>query len=264
MCIASVACGSPPTRLGATFSLEQSGALTGIDSLWHGGRFVIVVGPSGQMLRAAAAGDLDLVITHAPALEQRILIAPARATLVCPLFASRFGIVGPPGDPAGVRGLASGVAAMRRIGQTGAVFVSRADSSGTHQKERELWRLAGIDPDPELWLVESGASQAANLLQAAHWRGYTLTDLPTFTLLKANRGEALELELLVAPPGDTVLANPYTLYVTAPPERQAEAVVLADWLATVWRDRVLTMRLPGGEAAFLPQTGACGVLASGR
>jgi len=264
MCIASVACGSPPIRLGATFSLEQSGALTGIDSLWHGGRFVIVVGASGQMLRAAAGGDLDLVITHAPALEQQMLVTPARTTLVCPLFASRFAIVGPPADPARVRGLGSGVAAMRQIGRTGAVFVSRADSSGTHQKERELWRLAGIDPDPELWLVESGASQAANLLQAAHWRGYTLTDLPTFALLKANRGDGLDLELLVAPPTDTVLTNPYTLYVTAPPERRPEAVVLADWLATVWRDRVLTTLLPDGESAFLPRAGACGVLSTGR
>lgn len=257
MCIAAAACGSPPIRLGTTFTLEQSGALIGIDSIWHGKRFVIVVGPSGQILRAAAAGDLDVVITHAPALEQRLLGAPGHATLTCPLFTSRFAIVGPPDDPAGIRGLTAGVAAMRRIGETGAVFVSRADSSGTHEKERELWDLAGIDPDPELWLVESGASQAANLLQASHWRGYTLTDLPTFALLKANRGDGLELDLLVAPAGDTVLANPYTLSVTAPPERQADALVLADWLATIWRERVLALRLPDGTAGFVAREGQC-------
>jgi tungstate transport system substrate-binding protein len=258
MCFAAAACGSPAVHLGTTFSLEQSGALIGIDTAWTGNRVAIVVGPSGQILRSGAAGDVDVVITHAPALERRFLVEPGRATLACPLFASRFVIVGPPADPAGIRGLASGVAAMRRIADVGAVFVSRGDSSGTYEKERELWRLAGVDPDPELWLVESGASQAANLLQASNWRGYTLTDLPTFALLRANRGAALELELLVAPAADTVLTNPYTLYVTAVGERRAAALALAEWLATTWRDRVVAQRLADGDAAFVAREGACG------
>lgn len=258
LCLAALACGSPPIRLGATFSLEQSGALTGIDSLWHGERFVTVIGPSGQILRSAAAGDLDVVVTHAPALERRFLVEPRRATLRCPLFASRFALVGPPADPAGIRGLTSGVEAMRRIARVGAVFVSRADSSGTHEKERELWRLAGIETGPELWYVESGGSQAANLLQASHWRAYTLTDLPTFSLIKDRRGDALELEVLVAPSADTSLGNPYTLYLTAPPDRLDRARPLARWLATAWRERVLAMRLPDGTAGFAAREGGCG------
>jgi tungstate transport system substrate-binding protein len=257
MCVLGAACGSPPIRLGTTYTLEQSGALTGMDSLWRGERFVTVVGPSGQILRSAAAGDLDVIVTHAPALEQRLVAGPGHAALACPQFASRFGLVGPPADPAGIRGLESGLAAMRRIGQVGPVFVSRADSSGTHQKEIELWRLAGVDPGPTLWYVESGGSQAANLQQASNWRGYTLTDLPTFALMKDRRGDALDLELLVAPPADTLLTNPYTLYLTAPPERRARARPFADWLATAWRDRVLALRLPDGSAAFVARAGAC-------
>jgi tungstate transport system substrate-binding protein len=256
MCIAAAACGSPPIRLATTFSLEQSGALIGIDSAWRGERFVMIVGPSGQILRSAAAGDLDIVITHAPSLERRLVVAPGHATLVCPLFASRFGIVGPPADPAAIRGLTSAVEAARRIASVGAVFVSRADSSGTHEKELALWRLAGVDPLPELWYVESGASQAANLLQASNWRAYTISDLPTFALLKDRRGDALDLELLVAPPADTALTNPYTLHLTAPPERRARARPLAEWLASAWRDRVLALRLPDGEAAFVPRNDA--------
>ena len=257
MCVIVAACGRPPIRLGTTYTLEQSGALTGLDSAWRGSRFVTIVGPSGQILRSAAAGDLDVVVTHAPALEQRLVVVPGHAALACPLFASRFGIVGPPADPAGIRGLTSGVAAMRRIGQVGAVFVSRADSSGTHQKEIELWRLAGVDPGPTLWYVESGGSQAANLQQASNWRAYTLTDLPTFALMKDRRGDALDLDLLVAAPADTLLTNPYTLYLTAPPEHRPRARPFADWLATAWRDRVLTLRLPDGSAAFLAREGSC-------
>jgi len=190
-------------------------------------------------------------------LEQRWLGAPGRTALSCPLFASRFAIVGPPADPAGIRGLASGVDAMRRVARVGAVFVSRADSSGTHEKERELWRLAGVDPGPELWHVESGASQAANLQQASNWRAYTLADLPTFLLIKDRRGDALDLEVLVAPTADTLLTNPYTLYLTAPPDRLERARPLAEWLATAWRDRVLAQRLPDGSAAFVMRDGSC-------
>ena len=251
------ACGPPPVRLGATFTLEQSGALSAIDSLYPGPHFVTIIGPSGQVLREAAAGDLDLVIAHAPGLERRLLIEPALIERRCPLFASRFGIAGPPGDPAHIRDLASGVAAFRRIAGVGAVFVSRGDSSGTHQKERELWALAGVDPDPEQWHIESGAGQIANILQAAEWRGYTLVDLPTFTLMKRQRGDRLELELLVAPPGDTALTNPYTLYVMRSTTQHTRATALADWLATGWRDHVLALRQPDGDAAFVRREGEC-------
>jgi tungstate transport system substrate-binding protein len=262
MCIAAAACGSPPTRLGTTFSLEQSGALIGIDTAWDGARFVTIVGPSGQILRSAAAGDLDVVVTHAPSLERRLVAAPGHAALTCPLFASRFAILGPRGsrrDPwthLGGRGDAS------HRGRR-AVFVSRSDSSGTHEKELELWRLAGVDPGPTLWYVESGASQAGNLLQASNWRAYTISDLPTFALLRDRRADALDLEVLVAPPGDTALTNPYTLYLTAPPERRERARALADWLATTWRERVLALRLPDGTAAFVARQGGCTQRADG-
>jgi tungstate transport system substrate-binding protein len=255
--LALAACGRPPLHLGATFTLEQSGALIAIDSLYPGRHFATITGPSGQMLRMAAAGDLDVVIAHAPALERRLLVQPGLVERACPLFASRFGIAGPAADPAGIRGAATGLEAMRRIARTGAVFVSRGDSSGTHQKERELWTAVGLDPDGELWHVESGASQAANIIQAAHWRGYTLVDVPTFTLMKSRRGDALELELLVAPPADTMLANPYTLYLVRTPTPHPDAAALADWLATSWRDRVAEMRLPDGGEAFAQPEGGC-------
>jgi tungstate transport system substrate-binding protein len=228
-----------------------------MDSVWGGERFVTVVGPSGQILRSAAAGDLDVVITHAPALERRYLVEPGRAALRCPLFAGRFALVGPPADPAGIRGFESVVAAMRRIGRVGAVFVSRSDSSGTHERERALWRLAGIETGPALWYVESGGSQAANLQQASDWRAYALADLPTFSLLRGRRGDAMHLEVLVASPADTLLANAYTLYLTAPPDRVERARPLAEWLATAWRDRVLATRLADSAPAFAALPGGC-------
>src|SRR3989454_3610538 len=77
--------GPAPLRLGTTYTVQQSGALAVLESLWtRPAPLTTVVAPSGQILRAAANGDLDVVITHAPALEQRLLVGPGHALLRCP------------------------------------------------------------------------------------------------------------------------------------------------------------------------------------
>src|SRR5437879_9493116 len=138
--------GPPPLRLGTPSTVQQSGVLAVLESLWTGRRFTTVVAASGQILRAAANGDLDVVITHAPALERRLLVAPGLAVLRCPLVASRFAIVGPAADPARVAAAPSAAAAFRRIAAGGGPFVSRGDSSGTHVKELALWRGWRVSP----------------------------------------------------------------------------------------------------------------------
>src|SRR5207245_1864323 len=115
MLLAGCQPGAAPLRLGTTYTVQQSGVLAVLESLWTGPRFTTVVAPSGQVLRAAANGDLDVVITHAPALEQRLLVASGHAVLRCPLVASRFAIVGPAADPARVAAAPSAAAAFRRI-----------------------------------------------------------------------------------------------------------------------------------------------------
>src|SRR5207245_11675693 len=93
--------GPAPLRLGTTYTAQQSGALAVLESLWTGPPpFTTVVAPSGQILRAAANGDLDVVITHAPALEQRLLVAPGPALPRCPLASSRLAAALLPALPA--------------------------------------------------------------------------------------------------------------------------------------------------------------------
>src|SRR5207245_9729534 len=70
---------TPPLRLGATYTVQQSGALAVLESLWtsvSAPRLATVIGPSGHILHAAANGDSDVVITPAAALHPRVLVAP--------------------------------------------------------------------------------------------------------------------------------------------------------------------------------------------
>ena len=241
-----------PLRLGTTTTVEQSGALSLLTSLWQGPPLATVIGPSGQILRSAAAGDLDVVITHAPVLEAKWL-GGGRAALVCPLVASQFAIVGPATDPAGVRRAAGGADALRRIAHARALFVSRGDSSGTHTKERALWARAGVNPGGEPWYVESGAGQAATLQIADERGGYALADLPTLAHM-----QGLSLRPLLT--ADTALTNPYTLYVVRRPRGGAEhsgARAFAAWAMGPWRDQLIALHLSDGTPAFVPRPGGC-------
>src|SRR6266508_4077909 len=208
ICGGAAACTSEASalRLGTTYTVEQSGALAILDSLHPPAPVTVVVGPSGQILRSAAAGDLDVVLTHAPTLEQRLLVAPGLVALRCPFVSSRFAIVGP----------AAASDALRRIAAASATFVSRGDSSGTHVKEVALWSAAGVSPPGRAWYVESGADQAATVRIADERGAYALVDLPTFARLTG-------VELRVLYTGDSALVNPYTLYVirSTPPHPAA-------------------------------------------
>ena len=243
-----------PLRLGTTTTVEQSGALALLDSLHPAIPVRAIVAASGTILHSAAAGDLDVVITHAPALEQRLLIDAGHVALRCPFVASRFAIVGPPADPAHVATAGTAADAFRRIADGRASFISRADSSGTHLKELSLWHAAGVTPDAarNTWYVQAGGDQAATLRIADERAAYALADLPTFTRLTG-----IDLHVLFT--ADTSLGNPYTLYVIRSASQDSAAMRFSTWAMADWRARLLAVRLPDGAAAFAPLPGECAV-----
>jgi len=255
-CFVQVACTrgtqAPPLRLGTTTTVDQSGALALLDSLHPTIPVRVVVGTSGAIIRSAAAGDLDVVITHAPSLEQRLLLEPGHAALRCPFVTSRFAIVGPAADPAHVATAANAAEALRRIATVRARFISRADSSGTHIKELSLWKSAGVAPavPHDTWYVQAGGDQAATLRIADERAAYALADLPTFTRLTG-----IDLHVLFT--ADTALGNPYTLYVIRSASHDSAAMRFSSWAMANWRPRLLAVRLPDGAAAFAPAAGEC-------
>lgn len=242
-----------PLRLGTTTTVQQSGMLAVAESLWHGSPLATVIAPSGQILRSAAAGDLDVTLTHAPALEAKFL-GNGTAVERCPFVTSRFVVVGPAADPADVRGARDAADALRRIAARGATFVSRGDSSGTHERELALWRSAALSPWEGMrdrsWYVESGTDQTTTLRLADERRAYALADLPTLATLRD-----LELQPLFG--DDTVLLNRYSISLVHQPTPHPAARPFFTWALDAWRRQVLAIRLPDGTPAFAPSPGAC-------
>jgi tungstate transport system substrate-binding protein len=151
------------------------------------------------------------VLVHARALEEKF-VAEGFGTKRYDLMYNDFVISGPAQDPAGIRGEKNAAAALRKIAQAQSAFVTRGDKSGTHVKELEVWKRAGIEPNG-IWYVvfEQGAKgNAPTLAYANEKQAYTIMDRATYITMKPK----IALQVLVE--HDEVLLNHMTLIPVNP------------------------------------------------
>lgn len=179
---------------------------------------------SGAAMRMLKERKVDMVLAHAPAAERQA-VADGWAKGRKLIGSNEFWIVGPANDPAGLAKAADASAALRRIQESGAKFVSRGDNSGTHQKENEIWRAAGLTPGGAGYIVTKDF-MTASMKRANDEGAYFLTDSSTFI---AERKNMPALRLLFR--GGEILANPYhTLYLTEPTPGAATALRFGEFL----------------------------------
>ena len=86
-----------------------------------------------------------------------------------------FIIVGPAADPAKIKGMTDAADAFTAIAAAEALFFSRGDDSGTHNKEMAIWKEAGITPAGD-WYQTTGQGMGETLTIADQKSGYTLAD----------------------------------------------------------------------------------------
>jgi tungstate transport system substrate-binding protein len=215
---------------------------------------VIAVG-SGQALAMGRRGDADLVLSHAPEAE-RVLVDSGYFVRRRLVMHNEFLIVGPKADTAGVHTERDAVAALRRIAERHARFVSRGDQSGTHQRELQLWKRAGgLPAAPRDWYVESGQGMGATLLMADEKHAYTLTDIGTYLAWRSK------LELVPLVDGDSLLYNVYHVLElnprTAPRANLAAGKALADFLVAPETQAKIGAfgKAQFGRSLFLPDAG---------
>ena len=147
-------------------------------------------------------GEADALLVHSPAAEKKF-IGEGYGINRRLVMHNDFVIVGPPEDPAKIKSIKFSSEAFKRIASMKILFISRGDHSGTHSKEREIWKAAGINPEGEKWYQETGLGMGQTLSVAAEKKGYALTDRGTYLALKKNLG----FDILVE--GDTILLNIY-------------------------------------------------------
>ena len=190
-----VACGAEDELLlGATTSVQDNGLLDELVAAFEedgGYRVKPIVQGSGQVTALARRGELDVIMTHSPAEEERF-IDDGYGLERTPVMQNFFLMAGPRDDPADVAGAASLAGAFQQIAESRSAFVSRGDGSGTHARELATWEKAGIDPDGEGWYRESAAGQGLSAFVANDGDAYTLIDSATFAALE-ERLQIVEL-----------------------------------------------------------------------
>jgi tungstate transport system substrate-binding protein len=177
--------------IATTTSLQESGLLDALlpafaDQSGYSIR-IIAVG-SGAALEMGRKGDVDVVLAHSPAGEEA-LVKEGAARSRTPIMENYFVIAGPKEDPAGVANAKSPEDAFARIYRLRPPFVSRADESGTHAKEKALFTAAGADPATR-WpgYVQTGSGMGQSLQVAGEKRAYILSDIGTFLAFKDRIG----------------------------------------------------------------------------
>jgi tungstate transport system substrate-binding protein len=121
-------------------------------------------------------------------------------------------------------------AALKKIADSEALFASRGDDSGTHKKEKALWKAAGVDPSKASgsWYRETGSGMGATLNAGVGMGAYVLTDRATWIAFK-NKGT-----FEIAVEGDKDLFNQYGVMLVNPKKhakvKVKEGQTFIDWL----------------------------------
>ncbi|MBI4766059.1 MAG: substrate-binding domain-containing protein [Deltaproteobacteria bacterium] len=191
--------------LATTTSTQDSGLLDVLIPVFEKetGYFIktISVG-SGQAMKMGEKGEADVLLVHSPDAEKAFMTQGFGVNRLLVMH-NDFIIVGPPTDPARIKGMKSTKEALKMIAQSGSLFLSRGDNSGTHAKEKGLWKAAGVVAEGQKWFQQTGLGMGQTLNVAAEKKGYTLTDRATYLALKKNLG----LDILIE--GEPLLLNIY-------------------------------------------------------
>jgi len=243
--------------LSTTTSTQDSGLLDVLIPIFekNTGYFVktIAVG-SGQAMAMGQKGEADVLLVHSPAAEKKF-VAEGYGINRRLIMHNDFIIVGPPEDSAKIKGIKSALEAFKKMATSNALFLSRGDNSGTHSKEKAIWKAAGIDPEKEKWYQQTGLGMGQTLSVTAEKKGYTLADRGTYLALKKNLG----LDILVE--GDAILLNIYHVIEVNPAKwpkvNAAGGKAFADFMVSKETQTIIkTFGVEKfGSALFFPDVG---------
>lgn len=228
---ALAACAGPGSErvvVAAGTTLVDSGLIDALAATYEadnpGIEISIVAEPTALALELGRQEAADLLLVHAPDLE-REFVADGFASISLPFVTSRFVLIGPPelGDRFGGK---SSEEVFSSVAAEALPFVSRADGSGTNERELAIWEMAGVDPVGASWYIETGQGMGPTIQVADQREAITLSEYGAFVAAGDNLG-LVDLDVVSA-----ALENPYTGHVVAGAANESGAAAFLDWLTS--------------------------------
>jgi len=245
--------------LATTTSTYDSGLLDYVLPVFekrHNVKVNIISKGTGDSIEIAKRGDADLVLVHSRKLEEQFVKDGYGVHRVGVMY-NDFMIIGPSDDPAGIAGGSNATFAFEHIAKAGAegkaVFISRADKSGTNMLELSIWSTVGLQPSNKTntWYIEAGAGMGAVLRMTNEKNAYTLTDRATWF---SFRSQLPHLTVLVEK--DRILLNPYALILVNPekyPQRNYKtALALVKFMISEEGQRLIESFRKENQMLFFP------------
>lgn len=265
-------------KMSTTTSTQNSGLLDVLLPVFTGDTGIeikVFAKGTGASIRDGIDGNVDVIFVHAKAREEKF-VAEGYGTERRGVMHNDFVILGPAGDPAGLKGMQEAAPALKKIAEAKEKFVSRGDDSGTHTKEQALWKATGLpikNTTTEIvkkgkkssvtftypgglgkWYLSIGQGMGKTLTYAEEKQAYTLSDRGTYLKYKFGRKQGLDLEILCE--GDPLLFNPYGIIPVNPkkyPHVKYEwAETFAKWLVSPKAQALIANYKIHGQQAFYP------------
>jgi tungstate transport system substrate-binding protein len=224
-------------RVATTTSLYDTGLWDYLEPLFEDKYDVemdIIYAGTGKALEWGQRKDVDAIAVHSKSHELKFIEEGYGVERV-PFAYNYFLVVGPPDDPAGIKGMAPEAAFTNLMEQGRTRFISRGDDSGTHGKEKVIWQAAGYDYDKDVrsagtWYVEGGSGMGPTLNMANEMLAYTLSDVGTYLAFKGN------IALVPIVDGGDILLNVYSVIAVAQKDSESSGLKMArnliDFLAS--------------------------------
>ena len=245
--------------LATTTSTYDSGLLDCILPVFekqHNVKVNIISKGTGESIEIAKRGDADLVLVHSRKLEEQFVKDRYGVHRVGVMY-NDFIVIGPSDDPARIAGGSNATYAFDQIAKAGAegkaMFISRADKSGTNMLELSIWSAIGLQPSNKTntWYIEAGAGMGTVLHMTNEKNAYTLTDRATWL---SFRSQLPHLTVLVEK--DWILLNPYALILVNPekyPRRNFKtALALVKFMISEEGQRLVESFRKENQTLFFP------------
>jgi tungstate transport system substrate-binding protein len=170
---------------------------------------VVATGPRPILDAAMRAGKVDLLTMHSGDITTD-LVADGFGVNMRPWTRNELCILGPPDDPAHVRGMTNGAAALRKIAETKSHFVD-FEGIGSRELVHTLWRLAGAEPKGD-WVLKDDTVSKFNILQFAR----TNDAYVVVGYIPAQTGKMPAGGMGILVKGDPVMRRPFIVMETNP------------------------------------------------